>query len=228
MTEYIFRKSDKEIKFIGNFEGLYQNEDDPWGQSGKLVSEQDKKMMKFYSVSREILLNQLSKIINENSAIVECGCGTGYVVDLMRKKFPKIDISGFDIAPSAIEKAKANFKNETFFVHNILQSALPQKVNILILSNVLWYVVHDISNLVKHCLESLEDSKQSYLIIQNALFKTDQSYANELINSAGSCLDVFKNCIDKLSTDKTVNLECQFVSKEDMEHDFIFLSISTK
>ena len=74
MSQHIFKKGEKnQLNFVGDFESLYSDTDDPWGQSGK---SNDEPMNQFYAppqgVSRDLRCCQ--KHIN---SIIEIGCGTG-------------------------------------------------------------------------------------------------------------------------------------------------------
>lgn len=39
-------------------------------------------------------------------AIFDLGCSNGYQAEIMKKAIPNITVNGYDISPSAIEKAK--------------------------------------------------------------------------------------------------------------------------
>ena len=171
MTDYIFDQSPNGIKFIGDFESFYQNENDPWEQSASQNKGKTNEMANFYEISRQKLLDFLGSHINNNDSICECGCGIGHVTNSLVMKFNDQEVSGCDISKTAIEKASQNFQNIDFFQHDILSGPLPQKYNVLILSNILWYVIHDFENLIMNSLSSLNRERASFLVVQNALFK---------------------------------------------------------
>ena len=111
MTDYIFQESSNGIKFIGDFESFYQNENDPWEQSALQNKGETNGMANFYEISRRKLLDLLASNINTNDSICECGCGTGYAAKSLLMKFPNHEVSGCDISKTAIEKATQNFQN---------------------------------------------------------------------------------------------------------------------
>ena len=59
MTDYIFQESSNGIKFIGDFESFYQNENDPCEQSASQNKGNTNEMANFYEISRQKLLDFL-------------------------------------------------------------------------------------------------------------------------------------------------------------------------
>ena len=87
--KYVFNKSKR--KFVGNFEGMYLNEDiDPWHSSD--LSNPVKKI-------HTVMLG------NHNfNTILDYGCGKGAFTHLLKKN--NNEVSGVDISSNAIMKAK--------------------------------------------------------------------------------------------------------------------------
>lgn len=224
--DYIFRKTKSGIKFIGDFESFYLNENDPWEQSASKNEGKNNEMANFYEISRHKLTDFLGLHINDNDSICECGCGTGYVTESLLMKFPNQEISGCDISKTAIEKASQNFQNIGFFQHDILSSPLPQKYNVLILSNILWYVIHDFENLIVNSLNSLNRERESLLVVQNALFKSGQKYFQDIVNSIGTMSDLFTDRLLKVaSIGFDFEINTKFIRRDEMNHDFGILLI---
>ncbi len=222
MTEYIFKDSPKGIKFVGDFESLYQSERDPWEQSATNHND----MTSFYKLSRLKLLDFLENHIVDNGSICECGCGIGHVTKSLQLKFRNHEISGCDISKTAIEKASKKFKKINFFQHDILTNPLPQSYNVLILSNILWYVIHDFDNLIKNSIGSLNTEKKSFLVIQNALFKSKQKYFQDIVNSIGTLTDLFvKRLLELPHIGADFKVNTQFFRNNKISHDFGILII---
>ena len=75
MSQHIFRKGKKnQLNFVGDFEGLYSDTDDPWGQSGK---SNDEPMNQFYALSRRVFARDLRCCQKHINSVIEIGCGTG-------------------------------------------------------------------------------------------------------------------------------------------------------
>ena len=226
MTDYIFQESSNGIKFIGDFESFYQNEKDPWEQSASQNKGKTNEMANFYEISRQELLDFLGSHINNNDSICECGCGIGHVTNSLVMKFNDQEVSGCDISKTAIEKATQNFQNIDFFQHDILSGPLPQKYNVLIMSNILWYVIHDFENLIMNSLSSLNRERTSFLVVQNALFKSEQKYLKDIVNSIGTMTDLFtKRLLTLPSINCDIEINTKFIRKDEMNHDFGILLI---
>ena len=81
--DFIFRENDKgALEFVGDFNGLYSANDDPWSQSGRKLE-----WSPYYNFSRARITNELKKY-SGNRNVLEVGCGLGFVV-----KFPAFLIS---------------------------------------------------------------------------------------------------------------------------------------
>ena len=226
MTDYIFQESSNGIKFIGDFESFYQNENDPWEQSALQNKGGSNGMANFYEISRQELLDFLGSHINNNDSICECGCGIGHVTNSLVMRFNDQEVSGCDISKTAIEKATQNFQNIDLFQHDILSGPLPQKYNVLILSNILWYVIHDFENLIMNSLSSLNRERASFLVVQNALFKSEQKYFRDIVNSIGTMTDLFvKRLLNLPTISSDFEISTKFIRKDEMNHDFGILLI---
>ena len=224
--DYIFRNTRSGLKFTGDFESFYLNENDPWEQSASQNKGKTNEMANFYEISRQKLLDFLGSHINNNDSICECGCGIGHVTKSLEMKFNDQEVSGCDISKTAIEKASQNFQNIDFFQHDILSGPLPQKYNVLILSNILWYVIHDFENLIMNSLSSLNRERASFLVVQNALFKSEQKYFKDIVNSIGTLTDLFvKRLLNLPTISSDFEINTKFIRKDEMNHDFGILLI---
>lgn len=100
----------KDGKFVGEFEKMYQEVTDPWGQSRDFY---------YSSLSRRSICYFLEKF--DIKSIVEWGCGLGRTVNYIKENTGKdIDILGIDISKTAIDKAKNFYPKLEFKVDNIL------------------------------------------------------------------------------------------------------------
>lgn len=223
MTDLIFKKNKLgNIEFVGDFESLYASDDDPWGQS---ADGDNASMNEFYVQSRSVLCRGLGKVIDsfcvnsEKITICEVGCGTGFLTNLIQSNLPSAYVWGVDVSASAVVKAKSNFPNIEFEHLDILLNKIERKAQVLLLSNIIWYVIHDMSSLMKNILHSLDwNSGSCYLVIQNALFKNNQKYGAELVSSIGTLTDLFINSIPNYITINSVHSEFHRSTK--MYHDF--------
>ena len=137
-------------------------------------------MSYFYGYSRPVYLRFLLQILKSNSIVAEIGCGLGETTALLANNTSNIEFFGVDISQTAIEKAIVRHKKIDFFCGDILKGPTFKKANVIILSNMLWYVLHDLENLRENIERSFKQSGESrYLVVQNALLKGDQSYGKE-------------------------------------------------
>lgn len=73
----------------------------------------------YYHKLEKLLTGVLASLINQdNSIIVDCGCGPGFFTNSLKKAFPKCVVFGVDIAKTAIETASKTYKNIQFIVGN--------------------------------------------------------------------------------------------------------------
>jgi len=77
----------------------------------KRFSDQAKMYDAFAQVQKEMAKQLLSKIEEGHSihSILEVGCGTGYLTQLLIDLFPEADITGLDIAEGMINQARKRF-----------------------------------------------------------------------------------------------------------------------
>ncbi len=206
---------------MGNFDALYKENADPWGQSGIGSNS----MSAFYSITRSNLVRFIELNTESWESMCEVGCGTGHLTNILQGAFPGRTISGCDISDAAIKIARTKYVEIKFEQLDILTRALTPKTNILILSNILWYVIHDIDALTVNSLNSLCASTadgKSYLIVQNALFKAEQNYAADIVRSAGTLIDLFFEKITSIYSGE-IEIRMNNVRKKSMEHDHIIM-----
>ena len=155
-------------------------------------------MNKFYEYSRNAFQEQLKLCVPEKSLILEIGCGSGETTKLISEALPYCAVTGSDISESAIKKAKSNFPKLKFYVLNILDGHATEPTNVIILSNMIWYVLHEPATLARNITQSFSfnGGECCYLFVQNALFKSKQKYAVDVVNSIGTLTDFLINLFE--------------------------------
>lgn len=179
--DILFKKSDNSFDYIGNdesFDEIYNKIEDPWNQSN--LSDE------YYFNSRQklnvIIENIIKNIDHNNIKILEIGCGNGFSTNCIMEKINKsnILISGCDISNIAINKAKENYRNINFFTHNIRDKFNnKEKYDIVIISNLLWYILDDLKICFDNCFDILKCNGS--LIFLNAFLK-EQKYGTDIID----------------------------------------------
>lgn len=183
---YVFSKKGNQLEFIGDFDGLYENDDNPWGQNGE-----DKRLGEYYNYSRKNIVNILNQYPSFGTELLEIGCGLGYVVEYFNQN-TKYNCIGADISNIAIKKARQNFKSYDFHCFDITQHDLEinQQYNVVILNQLLWYLLENLDNVFENISKIL--SPDGYLIVVNA-FTDEQNYGKDIIDGFGGLITYIEN-----------------------------------
>jgi len=189
---YVFKPNGDKLEFVGDFESLYKNEDDPWNQSGK-----DGKISYYYAHSRRRLVNQL-KEINPDS-LLETGCGLGYTTKIIQESLPECNVVGMDISRTAIIKAVKLFPSLDFMSGDISGANIYSdiKYDVVILNQLLWYILESLSETFENCFSILKPNGR--IIISQAFLQAPQKYGKDIC-------DGFDGLISYLS-DHKFNIE---------------------
>jgi malonyl-CoA O-methyltransferase len=73
----------------------------------------------FSVVQREMAERLVEQIEREPSSILDLGCGTGYLTELLLERFPQARIDAVDFAPAMIEQARARVPDANFLTCDI-------------------------------------------------------------------------------------------------------------
>lgn len=174
-NEFVFKEGSKGLEFVGDFEGLYKAEQDPWGQSGDTPA-----LSLYYATARINLISSLRKRLYRNPLGVEIGCGHGHVVGALASIFGG-HWTGIDVSPTAVAKARELYPQSRFTTHDITQPyamASEISVSVVILGQVLWYVLHKFPQVIENCHNML--APDGLLVISQAYLTSPQRYGQEL------------------------------------------------
>ena len=145
-------------KLVGDFEGMYENFDDPWHQSA-----QDH----IFDSRRQIAINYCNRLRSKYavSKVVELGCGFGHLTESLRKN--GFDALGTDISKTAIKKAsnlypESRFKQLSF---NDFDNLFSLKPNILIMAEITWYILDDLDQFLVRLNEYAKQSQEPVFLI---------------------------------------------------------------
>ncbi|GBF41329.1 probable Methyltransferase [Leptospira ellinghausenii] len=179
-----------------DFEEMYKDLSDPWGCEEKNSS-----------ITNRLFLELL---LDENSSynrILDLGSGKGSLSDLFYKKYlallnarnsvnqsnPKIELNqispfemyGLEYSELAVDEAKKLNQNIKFQTFDLLNStSIPyQDIDLVILSEVLWYLVSDLSTVFKkiHQCMRVDQERRSILAIHQ-YFPGDQKYFRNFLD----------------------------------------------
>jgi SAM-dependent methyltransferase len=204
---FVFKdKAGGGLEFIGDFEGLYKQSEDPWGQGG---SRED--MAAYYEFSRQRLATSvLAHTAGSPFRGVEVGCGHGYVTEHLRKTVGG-DWIGIDISNTAVRKARELHPHCKFYTSDI-RGALPfppseiGAFDVVVLSQTLWYVLDRLDDAVRNAVRMV---KLDGLFIVSQAFLRNQLYGNEVICGFSGAVRYF--------SDKHPNLRLVEAAYDDTE-----------
>jgi len=173
--DFIFKENAQgELKFVGDFDGLYQAEVDPWQQSANSSD-----MASYYHFSRSRIGAYINKI--DCNHFLEVGCGVGHstqqLITLSHCRF-----AGADISETAITKAINLYPAIDFYQFDIckeLSSHTMQtigKFDCIILNQVLWYIMHAMPQIKHNLIKVLPPHGH---VIFSTAFLNEQRYGRE-------------------------------------------------
>tara|TARA_Y100001963_G_scaffold63871_2_gene88997 strand:- start:4582 stop:5268 length:687 start_codon:yes stop_codon:yes gene_type:complete len=216
--DYVFKEVDGNLEFVGDFNGLYKNDSDPWDQSATT----DQEITCYYKSSRKRLIEQLNVI--SPTSILEIGCGLGYTTKTLQDAFPKIDVTGMDISDVAIEKARKLFPDLSFICADI-RDVLPfekmeSTYDVVILNQLLWYILKQLPSSFENCQSILKAGGK--IAISQAFPKTKLRYGTEICDGFES----FIKHLNKNFKNFKINYLNLDASKEFI-HDDAIIMLST-
>lgn len=188
----LMKYKDQKLYWLnGEFEAMYQDIDDPWGCAASVNSLDNK-------VFRLMILHDLLNL-NCKLKILDIGCGTGDSSHRLFSLIPNaVEMSGIDISSTAISKANQRYPVINFQVKNILLDDIDQELSCICLSEIIWYILDDLSTVFAKLLSSL--SPGGILAIKQ-YFPNDQKIGREIID--GLC--GFKNFLYSLESTSKIS-----------------------
>lgn len=134
----------------------------------------------YYAESRRHLSASIARYLDKGS-IIEVGCGLGHVSQGLAQALPDMRVSGMDISPTAIERARALYPELEFLVGDIAASglSLPRRYDVLLLNQILWYVLERLDTVLDNAVRHLAPG--GFLVICNA-FLPEQKYGRDLVD----------------------------------------------
>ena len=160
----------KDGKFVGEFEKMYQECDNPWHQMEEAN----------ISYSRADTVNSIHRFKLRN--ILEAGCGLGYFTAYLAKHCHNACITGMDISDTAIKKAKSNFPQLPFFQGNLsdLDGKMLESYDGIIFSEIMWYILDNLDSILKKLKDVLGGGT---FIVNQTFYKGGQQYGREFFTN---------------------------------------------
>jgi SAM-dependent methyltransferase len=154
----------KDGKFIGEFEKMYQQFEDPWNQTKEGYVEN--------SISRQIVVNYIKSF--KIKSIIEYGCGLGKTVNFIHQN-TGVDILGIDISETSIIKSKGKYPSLKFKVDNIQNIDFYSDYDCYFFSEITWYLLEN--KMLENLFEIMSNKLKGKYMIHNLVFyKGQQKY----------------------------------------------------
>ena len=182
MHDFVFRKEKDKIKFVGDFESLYQTENDPWYQSSEKTSD----MKEYYDFSGQNLIDVIHSQKLKN--ILEVGCGLGFTTNLINES-TNSQVDGLDISATAIQKASEKYGHIKFYQGDIKDFSFEKKYSTVIMMQCLWYVLQDFESVIKNITNQIPVF--GHILFSQAFLK-DQKYGLDIIDGYHGLVDYFE------------------------------------
>ena len=160
------------MEFVGDMEAKYLAEIDPWEQSGQTGDRAE-----YYTFARERLLSSLSQHVEAEERGLEIGCGYGYLTNLLARQY---DMVGLDVSETAIKRAQTLNPGIQYERYDVTAGYVLEplgKFDFVILSQLWWYVLHELGTVMENCRQYL---KPEGLLVLHQAFLHDQKYMKEL------------------------------------------------
>jgi len=176
----------KNGKFIGAFEEMYQNIEDPWHHGDATATQYD---IALYLMNRY-------NVCARGGEVLDIGCGKGAFTARLKKQIPSAHILAIDIAPTAIKKAKEKYGDlgidfKVCDIQNEYQS-ITQEFDLIVMSQLMWYVLPKFEKIVTHLKEHNLKSGGYLLVNQTFYAPHEQKYGKEFVSSVEDMLRLMK------------------------------------
>lgn len=190
MSEHVFAERNGKLEFVGDFDALYREERDPWGQSAESGD-----MAAYYEVSRSNLAGAISRHIKRIAGFrwrgLEIGCGHGWSTNHLAKT--GLEWTGLDISETAISKAREIHPFHEYFHGDVrdydCSLGRVNSYDVVVLSEILWYVLERLddvmANATRFCVPG------GLLCVSQAFLKGKQRYGTEIANGFHGALKLF-------------------------------------
>lgn len=176
----------KDGKFVGDFETMYQNCENPWNQINEATE----------SYIRAAVCMTLKKY--SISSLNELGCGLGETTAFIKKYSREgFCIRGIDISKTAIDKARKNHPEIEFEVNDVKTITAERKGENWLLAEIMWYILDDLDEIVNNITLKC---KGNYVLINQTFYpKGKQQYGTQYFSSVDEMIEYLPwKCIEKV------------------------------
>ena len=174
----------KDGRFIGEFDQMYRNVEDPWQCAGKSGS-----------LYNDLLLALVKHAVPHGGVILEAGCGLGALAARIRDANPDAAVKACDVSPTAIERARAQHPGVEFFVQDLtrLEEAplTDGSLDVVTLAQVLWCVLPSTPAILRNIFRLLK-TQGSLLVLQQFYSDAEQQYGRGIVEDPEDFLEMLR------------------------------------
>jgi SAM-dependent methyltransferase len=186
VSDRVFREGERGLEFVGDFDGLYESESDPWEQSGQGGGP----MAAYYKYSRSVLVDALDRHQVVNA--IEIGCGHGHLTALLERSLSG-RVLGIDVSAEAVRRASGLHPACSFTVGDITSPGFDvwsrRPFACVIWGQILWYVLHNVAVAVDNSLASI--NRGGLFVISQAFLRGEQRYGRDIADGFDGTLRLF-------------------------------------
>lgn len=189
----------KDGRFIGEFEQMYRNVEDPWSCAGKSGS-----------LYNDLLVTLIRHVAPQDGVILEAGCGLGALAARIRDAVPGATVKACDVSATAVEKARAEHPGIEFFVQDLtrLQDAplADGSVDVVTVAQVLWCVLPSVPDIMREIYRLLKP-QGSLLVLQQFYGDAEQQYGRGIVEDPADFIRMVQAAGLEVRQDIYVNRE---------------------
>ncbi len=175
--DYVIRDG----KFIGDFEGMYHDFEDPWKQT----------IMERETLEKYVAIEIVK--LKGYKRVLELGCGLGDFT--ARLKLATDSALGVDVSETAIKKAKIRHPESNFLTADILDFDVYRKFNpdCIIMAEITWYILDKIGSFKSFLQMEMKGKGLIHLLMTYR--EGEQKYGREYFTDLDGIMKYW-NCVD--------------------------------
>lgn len=197
----------KDGVFIGEFDQMYQNVEDPWN-----IGDADR-------LDLDVALTLLRATREAPRRILDVGCGLGTFTNRIQGLFPEAAIAASDVSPTAVAKARARYPGIDFFVLDLnaldRQDLGGRRFDLIVMANTAWCVLPRLEAILR-CFRDLLAEGGSLLLTEHFFRPGGQQYGNEYMETPADYLHYVReagfNVLRTVETDRYVHSTTYYVA----------------
>jgi len=194
--DYVIRDG----RFIGEFEEMYRDVEDPW-HIGNATS---------FQYDLVLSLIRRHGICRQPCQVMDIGCGKGAFTLRLKDALPEAHILALDISQTAIAAARESIQARgiEFRVMDVRKEYrhLSGAYNLVLMSQIAWYILPELRPILHHLTMNLLGNG-GYLLLNQAFYRDDeQTYGKEILSTVEELVGMVDlPLVDLIETERLSN-----------------------